>query len=526
MLFSSHYFILFFLPIVVIVYYTLGQRGLKEASLAWLVAASLVYYGWWNPAYIGLIVGSILFNYFAGLILGNKRKKLSAFAHKTTLVLGLTFNLGLLGYYKYSNFFIESINELSGSNFYISKIVLPLAISFFTFQQISYLIDSYQGKTCEYKFLHYCLFVTFFPQLIAGPIVHHKEMIPQFAKGTIFTSRDKYLSIGITVFIIGLFKKVVIADQVALFASPVFQVSNQGFALTFFEAWSGALAYTFQLYFDFSGYSDMAIGLGYMFGIKLPLNFHSPYKAVNIMDFWRRWHITLSRFFLEYLYIPLGGNRKGLVRQFMNLIIVMLLAGLWHGAGWTFVTWGGLHAFYLIVNNAWRILRKMFGYGLKESTLIGRTLSRVLTFLAVVLGWVIFRCTTIKSAINMLKGMLGFNGIMLWDTYLEPLNKFGGLGNKLKSAGFEFGYTDFFNKDAIFMILSLLFIVWFMPNTQQIISKYKPYLNTTNLDLKKGCAGWISWRPTVCHSLLMAITFIVIISCFLSKATEFLYFQF
>ncbi len=313
MLFNSYEFIFLFLPITLLGFHLIGKHEHYRIAIAWLVGASLFFYGWWNPAYLGLILFSILFNYSIGVLLGNSPgNKLSK---KTILTIGVSINLLVLGYYKYANFFVDTLNALNSTNIVLYEVILPLAISFFTFQQITYLVDSYRGQTKEYKFLHYCLFVTFFPQLIAGPIVHHKEMLPQFANNIVYKIRSKNLAIGITIFALGLFKKVVLADGVSVYSTPVFDAAESGVILTFFEAWAGALAYTFQLYFDFSGYSDMAIGIARMFGILLPLNFNSPYKSTSIIDFWRRWHITLSRFLRDYLYIPLGGNKKGKLRR-------------------------------------------------------------------------------------------------------------------------------------------------------------------------------------------------------------------
>lgn len=322
--------------------------------MSWLILSSLFFYGWWNPAYLSLILFSMLFNYAFGTILSNGEKPK---IRKYLLWVGVTTNLGFLGYFKYANFFVDQLNWAANSNFHLEKIILPLAISFFTFQQIAFLVDSYRHETKEFNFLQYCLFVTFFPQLIAGPIVHHKEMMPQFASNQVYKVNYKSLAIGLIIFTIGLFKKVILADGVAIYATPIFAEAEAEIAITLFSAWGGALAYTLQLYFDFSGYSDMAIGIAFMFGIKLPINFNSPYKSQSIIEFWRRWHITLSRFLRDYLYITLGGSKKGNVRRYVNLFITMLLGGIWHGAGWTFIIWGMLHGTYLMINHAWRKVR-------------------------------------------------------------------------------------------------------------------------------------------------------------------------
>ncbi len=407
MLFNSIEFIFIFLPLVLIGFYAIGARRNGHNAILWLVLASLFFYGWWNPLYLILIITSILFNYFIGSYLGHYSDSPHA---KIVLTLGIGVNLALIGYYKYANFFIDNLNDIASTSYHLETIILPLAISFFTFQQITYLVDAYRGETKDYNFLHYCLFVLFFPQLIAGPIVHHSEMLPQFSNTKIYKFCKSTFALGVAVFLLGLFKKVVLADGVAVYATPVFMASESGEAISFFVAWTGALAYTFQLYFDFSGYSDMAIGVAAMFGIILPINFNSPYKAVNIIDFWRRWHITLSRFLRDYLYYPLGGNRKGLIRRYVNLMVTMLLGGIWHGAGWTFILWGCIHGTYLIINHAWLAL---LGGGRNQSSMFAKVLSRMLTFIAVVVAWVVFRSESVDGAANILKGMIGLNGAVL-----------------------------------------------------------------------------------------------------------------
>jgi len=488
LLFNSHIFIFLFLPVTLLVFFAIGKRGQNKIAISWLVGASLFFYGWWNPAYLGLILGSILFNYSIGLVLSSYGKG----ASKTgLLVFGVAANLGLMGYFKYANFFVDNLNLALGTDFHLNTIILPLAISFFTFQQITYLVDSYKKETVEHDFLRYCLFVTFFPQLIAGPIVHHKEMIPQYARDRIYSPNQEYLAIGITIFIIGLFKKVVLADGIAAYATPVFNAAELGVTLTFFEAWCGALAYTFQLYFDFSGYSDMAIGLGRMFGIRLPLNFNSPYKAKNIIEFWRRWHMTLSRFLRDYIYIPLGGNRKGTVRRYENIMITMLLGGLWHGAGWTFVIWGALQGMYLLINHTWHALRRALGHDLNRTSWFGNRAAQIVTFTAIVVGWVFFRAESTFGAMHVLAPMFGSNGMFFEDMFSS---------RNLEDPLFGFG-----------MILFLLLISWFAPNSNEYALG--------------GSKGSISWKPTFRHAALIAIMFCV--SFFHVKSySEFLYFQF
>lgn len=457
------------------------------------MGASLFFYGWWNPIYLWLLLASILSNYALGTTIGyfSGNKPIA----KGFLVIGITFNLGLLGYLKYANFFVSEWNLLTGTNFYLETIALPLAISFFTFQQITYLIDTCQGKTCEYDFLHYSLFVVFFPQLIAGPIVHHKEMLPQFSKNRIFSPSQEHLAVGITLFSIGLFKKTVLADGFIKYVTPVFAAEKLSTALTFYEAWGGALAYTFQIYFDFSGYSDMAIGLARMFGIRLPLNFNSPYKAVNIREFWRRWHITLSRFFRDYLYLPLGGNRKGKVRQFINLVITMLLGGIWHGASRSFILWGALHGCYLSSNHLWQMVCKEFNLSSRKSSFLGPIAAQMLTFTAIVVAWVVFRAETISGAMNILSVMFGSNGISLPE-HIKP-GRF----------------------------ITAFLIVWLAPNTQQIMIKFQPTIETYSKSIKKWRWQWLQWEPTRAWGIIIGSIFLYAVS-HLTDVSEFLYFQF
>jgi len=490
MLFNSYEFIFLFLPIVLIGFFLIGGKGHHRIAISWLVAASLFFYGWWNPAYLGLMLASIFFNYAIGISL------VSGKPSKPLLIFGIIANLGALGYFKYANFFVDNLNYIASTNFHLETIILPLAISFFTFQQITYLVDAYRGETREYNFLHYGLFVSFFPQLIAGPIVHHREMLPQFSNNSIYKPNHENLAIGFIFFFIGLFKKVVIADGLAIYASPIFIMVANGDAISFSQAWSGALAYTFQLYFDFSGYSDMAIGLARMFGVKLPLNFHSPYKAINIIDFWKRWHMTLSRFLRDYVYIPLGGNRKGKTRRYINLMIAMLVGGLWHGAAWTFVMWGALHGIYIVINHAWHGIRRKLGHNLDNSTILGRGISWLLMFIAVVIGWVFFRSENFNSAILIIETMFGLSGF------------------DFPELGIEWNIW-------YFILLSFL-LVKLMPNTQQIMNHYEPALDTY---FWKTYSGKIKLAPTL--SWVIIIVFIAVSAILgLGKESEFLYFQF
>ena len=360
-----------------------------------LVFVSLFFYSWWNIAYLPIILSSLLFNYIIGNSLNEKFYKVKIHK-KSLLAFGIVSNVTLLGYFKYTDFLIENFNGVFDTSVPLLHLALPLAISFFTFQQIAYLVDSYRGETVEYDFLNYALFVTFFPQLIAGPIVHHSEMMPQFASRWNLVKNYKHIALGLFIFSIGLFKKVVIADSFALTATAGF---DQAVTLNFLEAWATSLSYTFQLYFDFSGYTDMAIGAALLFNIKLPINFNSPYKALDIQDFWRRWHITLSRFLRDYIYIPLGGNRKGSFRTYTNLMATFILGGIWHGAGWTFIFWGLLHGLALMIHKFWKSL----GFRMPK------LLAWFITFNFINVAWVFFRAKEWDDAIKVLKGMSTFS---------------------------------------------------------------------------------------------------------------------
>lgn len=504
MLFNSYIFLFIFLPVVLLGHHFLSKASSQFVTFGWLVGASLVFYGYWNPAYLLLILFSIAFNYWIG-------KQLSLKHQSWLLTLGVVVNLLLLGYFKYFNFFIDLTNLAFGLDMRLEVIVLPLAISFFTFQQIAYLVDAYRGLCKEYHFVHYCLFVTFFPQLIAGPIVHHGEMLPQFERMRSFTLQRRHLIVGATIFVIGLFKKVVIADGFAPYATPIFASADAGEALSFFQAWQGALAYTFQLYFDFSGYSDMAIGLGRLFGIRLPLNFNSPYKATNIIDFWRRWHMTLSRFLRDYLYFPLGGNRKGVVRRHSNLFITMLLGGLWHGAGINFVIWGALHGGYLMVNHLWR---KLWLWPELRQHLAYKTISTVITLLCVIVGWVFFRAETTKGALIVVSSMMNLpNSITL---YLGPFTSY------LRQIGFSFegGYLGQEHVDgAIIFALAILFVL-LAPNTQELMTRYRPAYAW-----KRTRDNLLVWRPNIFWSLVVGFCLVFSLLS-MTQISEFLYFQF
>jgi len=525
MLFNSYIFIFAFLPVTFAIYFLLAKRTDGEVAITFLVLASLFFYGWWNPIYLVLMLFSIGVNYFIGENIVSLRFSEQLQKAKVLLTIGLIFNLGLLGYFKYATFIIENTNQIFGLNIQTSQIILPLAISFFTFQQIAYLIDTYKGITKEFKFTHYALFVTFFPQLIAGPIVHHKEMLPQFMSLEGMKPRLENVMIGINIFALGLFKKIVLADGVASYSTPVFDAAVTGEPLSLFVAWGGALAYTFQLYFDFSGYSDMAIGIARMFGIRLPLNFSSPYKSLSIIEFWRRWHMTLSRFLRDYVYFTLGGNRHGNVRRYINLFITMLLGGVWHGAGWTFLFWGSLHGVYLIINHAWLYIKQKAKIERLDNNSLWRRICWLLTFVSIVNGWVLFRATSFDSAIIILKGMYGFNGIAIPNGVFTSLGGFSDILQKLGVTSYIGGGTQF-----IFTygwIVILFCIVLMMPNTQQIM---RTFLNQENPEGNAMCDKGVFPNALIFRfsaTWAIVISSALVISIFgLTRVSEFLYFQF
>ena len=493
MLFNSYEFIFAFLPITFFIYFYLNSKRLTVASKGFLVFASLFFYSWWNIAYLPLILISMLFNYVVGNSLAkssdeNKKGLNKSFSKKSILIFGIIANLSLLGYFKYADFFIENFNLVASSNVNLLNLVLPLAISFFTFQQIAYLVDSYRGETKEYDFLNYALFVTFFPQLIAGPIVHHKEMMPQFASTWNMVKNYKNIALGLFIFSIGLFKKVVIADTFATWATAGFDNAQ---TLNLIEAWATSLSYTFQLYFDFSGYTDMAIGIALLFNIKLPINFNSPYKATNIQDFWRRWHITLSRFLRDYVYIPLGGNKISSFRTYSNLLATFVIGGLWHGAGWTFVFWGFLHGMALVIHRVWSNL------GFKMWT----WLAWLITFNFVNIAWVFFRAKEWEDAIKVLSSMFSLDNVVLPEKYFKFLAEYN-------EVYFSFGtvYTNIVgeSKTTIFILVGFI-----------IVLVFKNSIDFREIFYKKS------------YSLTL-ISIVMVYYCLsnISKYTEFLYFNF
>jgi alginate O-acetyltransferase complex protein AlgI len=502
MLFTQFEFIFIYLPVVLAGYFLISRLVAHPlARLVWLAVASLAFYSYWDYHFVPIIAASILFNYCLGIIVG--AHPVGSRSRVITFAIAVVANLAALAFYKYANFGIDTINALAGKTIPAANIVLPLGISFFTFTQIAYLADVYKGYASERGFTKYVLFVTYFPHLIAGPILHHREMMPQFGSDASSRFSPERTALGLTIFGIGLFKKSVIADGFALIANPVFSSAAKG-AITTMDAWGGALAYSLQIYFDFSGYCDMAIGLSLMFGILLPFNFDSPYKARSIVDFWRRWHITLSRFLRDYLYIPLGGNRSGPIRQNTNLLATMLLGGLWHGAGWTYVIWGGLHGLYLVINHVWTTrTKKIAGFSKWSGTLGYMIAALLLTQFAVVIAWVFFRADSTKAALNMLKGMA-------WLTSRPEA------GAKAVVTLMDFG-----------LIASGYLICFVLPNVNTMFEKWKIGLDTYKLARPWSLVA-LPWSPSIWWAGAATATLIVavFVSLIAGDGSQFLYFQF
>jgi len=515
MLFNSFTFIFLFLPVCALVYFWLARRS-QAAAAGWLAAASLFFYGWWSLRYIPLLLASIVFNYWAGW-------RISHAAPNTRgrwLGLSVAANLALLAYYKYADFLIAGVNLATHARLPALNVVLPIGISFFTFTQIAFLVDTYQGKIKEYRFLHYLLFVSYFPHLIAGPVLHHKEMMPQFTRAKTYRASARNFAVGLSIFAIGLAKKVLVADNLADHANFFF---DKGTETSLLVAWGGVLAYAFQLYFDFSGYSDMAIGISRLFGIRLPLNFNSPYKAPNMIEFWRRWHMSLSRFLRDYLYVPLGGSRKGQSRRYLNLMATMLLGGLWHGAGWNFAAWGALHGLYLMINHAWIAFAERIGF--PRSAPAWKLLGVPITFAAVCYAWVFFRAPHFARASHIVAAMSGAHGIALPESLGAHL---GTLKPLLEGWGLRFylgGGSRFIQTYAwVALGAALAFLA---PNTQQIMDRFEPALAYhSSRDLAaKGLTRFLTWRPTLRWAVWTGLILVGSLLS-LSRPAEFLYFQF
>ncbi|MCX7282437.1 MAG: MBOAT family protein [Alphaproteobacteria bacterium] len=473
----------------------LGFRLLEASALTgrrvFLLLASYAFYAWWRADFLLLLCGSTLVNYVLGREIEQRRAR--GKARRPLLIAGLLFNLGLIATFKYDSLLVGTANQIFDIGLPLPNFFLPLAISFFTFEQISYLLDADAGKTHNYSLLDYALFVAYFPHLIAGPIVRHNDLIPQFRQ---LRARNDDLAAGVTLFTIGLAKKSLIADNLAPFADAIFNAAGRGTHLGATDSWLGMLFFAFQIYFDFSAYSDMALGSSLMLGVRLPVNFHSPYKAASIIEFWRRWHISLSAFLRDYLYISLGGNRQGPARRYLNLFITMLLGGLWHGASWTFMLWGGLHGLYLSINHAFR-------HGTRDMRLPAalklplHAASVALTFLMTSLAWIVFRAPDLASARNVAEGLAGMGHSAV--VSFSPL--------------------------AAVALLLLFGMVWFMPNSMELMWRHNPALPSPYENQHVTPAPFLSWKPTPLNAAAYGLLCIVAVLA-LSNLKPFIYFQF
>ena len=536
MLFNSSDFILLFLPITFLGFLAIAELRQARIAAAWLTVASLVFYSWWRWENLPLLIASMAVNYTVGGLLIRRPSKV-------TLALGIAFNVGLLAYFKYTMFVLDTAKELFAGDWQVPHVILPLAISFFTFQQIAYLVDAHAGRVSERDPLNYCLFITFFPHLIAGPITHHREMLAQFSAPERFRPRWDFFAIGLTLFLIGLFKKVMVADPFGVAVRPIFAAAESG-GVQFVQAWTGALSYALQIYFDFSGYTDMAIGLGLLFGISLPPNFNSPYKARNIIEYWSRWHMTLTRFLTAYVYnpivvaltrrraargLPLPRRGRMSAGTFAALValptgLTMLVSGVWHGAGWQFVIFGLLHGFYLIVAHAWRAWKVHRGVALDGGSPVAVAGSVLLTFVCAMIALVFFRAPSVPAALDVLKGMAGLNGI----TLPGPVAHLPLAAPLAQALGISIGSLDNFEASYIVRIVLFLIVVWTFPNAYQWLRDHR-----TALDFQPA-PSWVErhvavarWRPSPALGLIVgAVSTVTLLYALSSAPSEFLYFQF
>jgi len=519
MLFNSFEFVLYFLPATVLAYYACRATGLVRASVLTLAVASLFFYGWWDWRNLFVLGTSIAFNHAVGRRVAAR----NATAYRW-LVTGVAGNLLALGFFKYYDFFAVNVASLTGVAVPLLKIALPLGISFFTFTQIAFLVDTFQGKAREYRFPDYTLFVSYFPHLIAGPIIHHRQLIPQFKREHAWPRVLDDLAFGVLLFVLGLSKKVLVADNIAPYANVVFAAAAGDKPIDPVSAWTGVLAYTMQLYFDFSGYSDMAVGLSKMFGINLPINFNAPYRSTSMIDFWRRWHITLSHFLRDYLYIPLGGNRRGRVRRYVNLLVTMLLGGLWHGAGWTFVIWGAIHGTALAANHLWRSVSPRWWRDMPSK--LGAILGWLLTFSTAVLAWVYFRAHDVASANRLLTAMFSAQpGILdkLASTLHDSMRMLKGLGpvdvafTLLGASPTMLRGLGLIASVDILIVLPLLLVLSIAGPTALVLA--------CRIRHRLARRGFLNQAAGVGAVALVALLFFVCLGR-MNNATEFLYFQF
>lgn len=503
MLFNSFEFLLLFLPVALGGFHLTSRLGRPRLALIWLVTCSLVFHGYWKASYTWLFVVSIVANYAFAMACRPAGQAQDGRRRIWTLWAGLAFNLGLLMYFKYAGFLADLVVRSGGPFVDVGEIALPLAISFYTFQQVSFLTDTHAGRSPRYSFLQYASYLAFFPHLIAGPIVRHNDLIGQLSSRRLLQPSSANLISGTAIIMIGLFKKVVLADGTASFVNPVFFAASSGARIGWVEGWIAAVLFSFVIYFDFSGYSDIAIGLARLFNVRFPENFASPYKAKNIVDFWRRWHITLSAFLRDYLYIPLGGSRRGPARRFANLMVTMVLGGLWHGAALNFVLWGALHGLFLATAHVWRA--RSDGFGIRRRTRAASVVSRILTYLAVVFAWVFFRASTFDEAVAVLRGMIGLDG---WISGVE----------------LPHAYSSHPLIEASLLCLFLVAFVNLAPNTQQFMRLYRP-VRRSHREPVSGFGRRLVWQPGFVGAGFIALLGIASVLS-MERVQAFMYFRF
>jgi alginate O-acetyltransferase complex protein AlgI len=542
MLFNSSEFLFAFLPITLVGFYLLGAAS-RVLAIRWLILASLVFYAWWRPVNVAIIAPSIIINFaLAWTLLRLNIGEGSPRASQAVLLLGILFNVAFLGYFKYTDFVSGAINDAFGTNLVLLHIILPLGISFITFQKIAFLIDVQAGRVKAFTFQDYCTFVLFFPQLVAGPIVHYREMMPQFqAASCRFNKED--LAVGLTLLSFGLFKKVVLADNIATFVTPIYDHAVAVGGTSLLPAWMAAVGFTLQLYFDFSGYSDMALGLARFFGIRLPQNFNSPLRASSVIDFWLRWHMTLTRFLTAYIYNPLVlwltrrraerglpgfGGRNTTIGAFVELLMLptlltMFVSGVWHGAGYGFIVWGLLHGVYLTINHAWRLTAPRVWRDRSSYTRVMNPAGWVLTFVPVAITMVFFRSPTIASALDLVKGVVGLNGITLPQPVFDHL---GPLAAMLRQFGVvaDTGIAADLGKAAMWIFV-LMVIALALPNTMQIMARYEPALGVRQRPTKLSIEKILDWSASLPWAIVVSVTAAIAVA-FVGGPSEFLYWQF
>ena len=542
MLFNSTEFLFIFLPATLAGFYFLGARS-RTRAVRWLILASLVFYASWRPLNVLIIAPSIIINFaLARVLLRLNENEGSRRASTAVLVLGIAFNVAFLGYFKYIDFISGTINDVFGANLVLRHIILPLGISFITFQKIAFLVDVQAGRVKSFTFQDYCIFVLFFPQLIAGPIVHYREMMPQFHAASCRFDKES-VAVGLTLLFFGLFKKVVFADKIAILVTPIYERAAAGDGISFLMAWMAAVGFTLQIYFDFSGYTDMALGIARFFGIRLPQNFNSPLQASSIIDFWLRWHMTLTRFLTAYIYNPLTlwltrrrlakgqpgfGGRNTTVGAFVYLLMfptvtTMFVSGLWHGAGYGFIIWGLLHGFYLTINQGWRLVAARLWPDRSSYVRFMKPAGLILTFVSVTGSMVFFRSPTMTSAIDLAKGMIGLNGIALPQALFDHLGHLAGTLHGVGVTAETWSIQDF-AKTAIWISV-LMFVALACPNTLQILARYEPALGVKSQSIKFPIGRIVEWDASLSWAIAVSVIAAVAIVS-LGGPSEFLYWQF